>query len=285
MSPIGRIFSVLNLVLAAAFLAWASNTLATSQQWKAKHDEQVAAREALETELSGTIGTLRAQLTEQAGEANSLNAQLEEARNEAKRVGDDLKLARNENAEFKANLDRLSQSFDSLQSLNRDLIAQKDSANQAREAAEGRADDAERRMQEANSEVELATQTNLQLENTISDLEKQLVAAGKEVSNLETQIASLVDLTGATLGDITAQKRINGAVLKALYDVSPGLVAINVRSQQGVVRGNTFEIYNGNQYKGRVRVENVRPDMSTCLILDTVPGATIQQGDQAATVL
>ena len=34
MSPIGRIFIVLNLLLSAAFLGWASNALGTSQDWK-----------------------------------------------------------------------------------------------------------------------------------------------------------------------------------------------------------------------------------------------------------
>jgi hypothetical protein len=285
MSPIGRIFSVLNLVLAAVFLAWASNTLATSQQWKQKHQEVQTAKDQLETELNERISTLQTDIDRKQGENARLANNLEQTEQDKNRVQDDLKDAKKENSELNASVDRLSNSIDSLEANNRDLVAQKDQEKEARFDAENRAKDAEAAMQEANTEVENVQQQNLVLNNTISDLEKQLASAKGEISGLETQVAQLVDLTGATLGDIIPQKRINGAVLKALYDVPPGLVALNVGSDDGVVRGNTFEIYNGTQYKGRVRVENVRPDMSTCLILDTVEGQVIKQGDQAATVL
>ena len=56
MSAIGRIFIVLNLILAAAFLGWASNALGTVEDWKGKHAQAVSdhstAMAAKETELS-----------------------------------------------------------------------------------------------------------------------------------------------------------------------------------------------------------------------------------------
>ena len=54
---------------------------------------------------------------------------------------------------------------------------------------------------------------------------------------------------------------------------------------RGFLRGYTFEIYDGKNYKGQVRVENVREDMCTALILRTEEGQTIQSGDKAATRL
>ena len=44
-------------------------------------------------------------------------------------------------------------------------------------------------------------------------------------------------------------------------------------------------IDNGNEYKGQVRVENVRAEMCTALVTTSVSGTKIGQGDSAATRL
>lgn len=285
MSPIGRIFSVVNLVLAGLFLGWASNTLATSQAFKHKFDEETKAHATTREERDRQASELRAQLETSQSSASLLASERDNLQGQVKRLGTDLETAAGQNAEIRTDLDQLAKSLDAIQAQNRDLIAQKDQAFQGRVDADSRADAAARAEQEAKTALEGAESTNLELTNRISDFEKQVAQSAKDIEGLETQMAQLVALTGASLSDIIPQKHISGAVLKALYDVPPGLVAINKGSNDGVVRGYTWEIYDGNQYKGRVRVENVRPDMSTCIILDTVPGATIRQGDQAATVL
>jgi len=76
---------------------------------------------------------------------------------------------------------------------------------------------------------------------------------------------------------------IQGAVLQVVGDMEPGLVAINKGTADGVKRGYTFEIFNGRTYKGMVRVESVRENMCTAVIIRNVAGTTINQGDGAAT--
>lgn len=285
MSPIGRIFSVLNLVLAAVFLAWASNTLATSADYRAKYEAEVTAKNNLETQRTAEISALRSELAVKAGEASSNAAQRDTVQNDHDRIQGELVAERTKNGELNTSVERLSQYYTELQAQNRDLIAQKDQAFQLKVEAENRAADAESSEQEAKSEAETIKQANLQLTNKISDLEKELVVARKEIDGLGTQVTTLLDRTGATIGDITPRKRIDGAVLKVIYDIEPGLVAINKGSDHGVIPGDTFDIYKGNQYKGRVKVQNVRADMSTCLIMDTYGDAVIDQGDLASTVL
>ena len=58
MSPIARVFSVLNLILAVFFLAWASNSLATSQAFKQKFDGEAVMHQETEDTLQGQISTL-----------------------------------------------------------------------------------------------------------------------------------------------------------------------------------------------------------------------------------
>ena len=192
---------------------------------------------------------------------------------------------KNNNTDLRASVQELSNSYQSIQD---QLKTQTDLALQAQSAqsdAETARDEALRAQEEADSERADVLAQNAALNNQISDLEKQLNSSGEMIASLEVQLEQLQVLTGASLNDIIPQKKINGTVVHALYDIKPGLVAINRGKNDGVVRGYTFEISNGTQYKGQVRVENVRDDMCTCIILRTETGQVIGQGDRADTVL
>lgn len=285
MSPIGRIFSVINLVLAALFLGWASVNLATSQEYKAKFEAEQTAKGELETRLNAELQGVRTELTTAREALSQTNDELSDAKSEAERVNRELTVAKTENTQFGANLGKLAQEQESLQGqlqtqtgLATQAQTDKAEADSARDAALDAQQAAETAL--ATAQAEIAA-----LQNTQSDLEKQLNTSGEMIASLEVQLEQLQVLTGASLSDIIPQKKINGTVVQALYDVPPGLVAINRGSNDGVMRGYTFEISNGTQYKGQVRVENVREDMCTCIILRTQPGQVIGQGDRADTVL
>ena len=115
-------------------------------------------------------------------------------------------------------------------------------------------------------------------------LETDLTSSNKEVAKLDAQVQTLLARFNVTLAEITAQPDIEGRVLQVDTSIEPGLVALNVGSAAGVKRGMTFEIFNGRDYKGRVKVENVRDNMCSALILGT-PRMAIGQGDSAATNL
>ncbi len=78
---------------------------------------------------------------------------------------------------------------------------------------------------------------------------------------------------------------INGTIVTVSNETSPGWVAINRGSDQGVKRGFTFDVYKGGTYKGRVLVETVEADMCVARIDMTATGSTIATGDNAATKL
>lgn len=59
MSPIGRIFVVLNLILAAVFLGWASTSLATAENWRQQHDDSKQEHEAMLAEKDQAVSTLQ----------------------------------------------------------------------------------------------------------------------------------------------------------------------------------------------------------------------------------
>lgn len=285
MSPIGRIFSVINLVLAALFLGWASVNLATSQEWKTKQLATQTALEALEVDLAEQTRALRSERDTKSEALSQMTNDRDNQAAAAARTADELKAKERENSDLRASLATLS---NAQQSLQEQLATQTQLASQAQAAqadAETARDAALRAQQDAETERATVVADNEGLNKQISDMLIQLNASGETISSLEVQLASLQQYTGASLSDILAQPFIHGTVVQALYDVQPGLVAINKGKNDGVMRGFTFEISKGTQYKGQVRVENVRDDMCTCIVLRTEPGQQIEQGDRADTKL
>lgn len=285
MSPIGRIFIVLNLILSAVFLAWASNNVAQSHDYKTKLEAAETAAAETQTELETQISTLKVENDTKTAEAANSRDRADDAEGER-----DRELATNaslnallseSNGANQANTGRIASIQATLETIN----SAKDEAFAAQREAEIERDAANASAQDANTTSEDLMAQNAALENTIAQLNADKAQLARNASQLETQLATLVDVTGVSLSDIAVQEMINGSVLQAIYDVKPGLVALNVGSSSGVLRGYTFEIYNGSVYKGQVRVENVRDDMCTALILRVEDGQTISAGDSAATRL
>ena len=285
MSPIGRIFSVLNLILAALFLSWAANNLATSHQYKDKLETAEADAATQKAELETQISDLRTQLDTKTTEADRFSSELESAKDSERRVrqeNDDLKSS---NDSLTATNSKNASTISDFESHIAALEAAKDQAKAAQRDAESERDDALSTAETATTNANDLSAQNAALNKQIGDMQAEIVALNGRISELGTNLATVIDVTGANVDDIMAQQLINGSVLQANYDVKPGLIAINVGKDSGVTRGYTFQIYNGSQYKGEARVENVRDDMCTALILTTVKGQKIQQGDRATTRL
>lgn len=285
MSPIGRIFIVLNLVLAAVFLGWAANALATNQNWKDQHTELTALKEtelqAKQDEIA-TLTTRLGQLEEEARtrreERDSLQTQLEAANS---RIAE----AQRENETMQASLTKISQTLSDYDDTISQLNSEKDRAVERAMEMERERNDAVASATAAEQARRDAEGLKNESETRIADLQAERTTLQDELSRLETRLQTLVNVTGVPYEDILAQPQINAAVLEVRHDLPPGLVMLNVGANADVKRGYTFEIFSGNQYKGQVRVENVQDNVSSALIIRSVPGTQIAQGDRAATHL
>lgn len=285
MSPIGRIFIVLNLILAAAFLGWASNTLATSHEYKQKFEDELAAKQQLEQEKDEEISTLRAARSDAENNAALLREERDREKLRADQAGSDLKDSQTASAELRSSVTRISEELAGYNETNSRLLEEKDRAVQARFESERERDSALAAQLGAETSQADAEEAVANANRRIDDFEVSLAGMTKARDSLQTQLDTLVDVTGVTLAEITSQKLIEGTVVQAMYDVPPGLVALNVGEENDVKRGMTFEIFRGKAYKGQVRIESVRARMSTARILRTVDGQRINQGDSASTRL
>lgn len=285
MSPIGRIFSVLNLVLAALFLSWASMALSSADSFRTKYEDEAKEHTATEERLEAEKAAALTAKAAAESRASSLNDQLESEKNNTARLTRDVEGKDQENGEMRANLQRLTESVD-------EVSSSRDAASAAQLAAVERANAADTAKSEALAAKQAAESQVADLRAQIASLNSQLkdknadlVALQKQLDNKATELAVLIDATGVDASSIIGMPLINGVVIEALYDVEPGLVAINKGSADKVERGYTFDIYNGADYKGRVRVENVRENTCTAIVTQPVDGKRIGQGDKAATRL
>jgi hypothetical protein len=285
MSPIGRIFIVLNLILAATFLGFASNNLAASKKYKTQFEGEQTAHNATTQEKDAEISTMRTQIQELENTRELLRSEKQAEADRADRNGRDLQSERDKGTQMRADLDRIAETLGNYDATIRSAMDGKDQAVARSRDAESDRDDALAGQSDAEMAQSAAEEALATANGRIFDLERALTTEQRQVSSLDTQLKTLVDATGVSLAEITALPLIEGAVLQTEYSIAPGLVALNVGSGNGVQRGFTFDIYSGNAYKGQVRVESVRPGMCTALIVRTVTGQAIAQGDSATTRL
>jgi hypothetical protein len=283
MSAIGRIFVILNLVLAAAFVGWAATSLSKGSEWMKQYQTEQTAHAATKTELQAQIEERQTNLNTEREQKDRFREERDTLQAERDRLTKDLEEARRANDQLRGDVSKIQETLGGYNQTIAALTAAKDAAVQQQMDLMAQRDAAK-----AESEKALLAQRDAQdglaaAQAQIAELERGITSAKEDISHKEAIIAQATASGFNTAGKAT--KPINGRVLQVNFDLKPGLVALNVGAEEGVERGMTFQIYNGGTWKGQVRVENVQPNMSSALILDMKSGQTIAQGDSAATVL
>lgn len=284
MSAIGRIFLILNLVLAAVFLGFAANQLSQATNVTALLTAEKAAHEATKTKLTADNSALTT-------ERNQLKTDLSAAKDERdqnKQALDgkvaDLAREKATNAQLlgevtgiKESLNGYNMTIASLTSQKDGLVKEKEDAFSARQKAESEKDKADASRRDAELAVAKA---NTQIET----LERAKTSAEKNSSKLDAELKQLYAVSGIPrIG--TPQALVEGAVINVDSSVAPGLLAINKGSKDGISKGTMFDIYNGATYKGRAQVALVKDDVCSALITLEVKNAKISSGDRVTTQL
>lgn len=281
MSPIGRIFIVLNLILSAAFLGWAANALEKTGKYK---EELASARKASEEAMAGKekeLAELQISLNGVTDQQRQFREQRDAFETEANRLKTQLDEFKRANDTMQANLTKIQATLGDYNSSIAQLSQQKDAAIE-------RAHEAERARDAAVSEKDAAVIAQRDAEeatknaNTrIGDLESEKVALSEQVEQLNTRLAVVFQKTGVPANEILAQPPIEALVLDVQKDLK--LVILNKGKKDSVKPGYVFDIYRGSQYKGQVRITDVQDGMSSGQILNEK--TAIGRGDSATTTL
>lgn len=286
MSPIGRIFIVLNLVLSAVFLGFASNNLAASQDYKKQLEDKTAELDQYKETKEAEVGDLNAKIASLETSGDTLRQQRDDYEAEKNRLQKDFEQQQAKNIALDADITAIKETLANYDETNRQNVQRLEQANAAVLDATNAKRDAEQARQAALDAQRAAEEKATAADKAIADLEMEREALRKANVNLDAQLQTLADVTGTSIDEIMAMPLIDGAVLQVVSlgdDMS--LIAINKGEEHGVKRGFTFEIHSGSQYKGQARVEHVEPGMCSAIVVRTVDGQTIGQGDRASTRL
>lgn len=283
MSSVGRIFLVLNLFLAAAFLGWSANVVSVGQDWKGKYEDKVTEAETAAQEAADEQARLAAMNQTLEREKADASEERDDLQGRVTGLENDLAQANTENAELRASIEGINSTLGDYNSTIASVSSDKDDAIERAHSMERERDDAMEAQQaaelaQADAERRLET-ANLQ----IDDLRMELVAVNESLSQRTTELESLVAYTGTTLQDILNVPKINGEVVTVKSEGGVELVALNVGASNDVKQGMAFEIYDGIDYKGRVRVRHLMDTKCAAEIIFSVDGETIASGDKATT--
>lgn len=288
MSLLGKIFVVINVILALVFLGVTSALHYSSQDWRLAAERLHVRYQEVVKAKNVEIDALKGSVTQLEQTRERIEAELVSAKDIIKAEGDKF-TAKNE--EFlKARKD-----LDELMAAHKVISGSLDGMNRSLDESRTRIEQLTAERNEASSNKETAEAQVARLIGQKAALEKDLGEVRKEFADTRQSLLDLrlvmdeLQRIGVPVDTLVVNHRpvppINGKVAGIDTSVSPGIVLITVGKDDKVQKGYPFTVYRGSTFVGKVVVEKVNADSAGCRVLFTAPGKTIQKGDDAATRL
>ena len=286
MSPLGRVFIVLNLALAGGFAVFAGTHLQKQHSWKTKAQEAETKREEEVTALNNQINTLQGERNTFENASTANQTQLLEARNQIDRLTDDNKRLTALTGAQAADIKKLLTLGESANSDSKAAFEQAKAAYDASIAAAAEKDSAVNEKNDAlaenrNLKAQIAT-----LQETISSKDTQIAALTRDNSEKDLLVQAAT-VNGFLPG--MAAPSLSGTVT----NVSGRLCTISISDNPGEVdiadqikrRPFRIAIHDASGYKGDAVATKFEASANAvlCNILVTNGSREIRVGDAAST--
>lgn len=285
MSPIGRVFIVLNLVLAGAFVGFGGTYLQNQHQWKTTALDRDKTIETLKKEHEVERTRLETDLvTTQNAKTN--------AETTAGQVEIRLNAAEDENK-------RLHGQLASLEGDLKQLLSQAQAANTEAKAAMEKAQAAyqmaiadQKVKDEAVSSKNGAEAENRTLKTTIASLEETIKGKELALSDLEKERARLGLLVAVAKQNGFVEGMAAPSLAGTVTTATGSLCTIQVTDNPGNVdianqiatNPFNFAVYDASGYKGEATATRYVADANAVLCnVKLTNGKTIKEGDRAST--
>ncbi|WP_146117831.1 MULTISPECIES: hypothetical protein [Pirellulaceae] len=280
MTLIGKIFTVLILLMSMVFMTVAMMTYATHKNWRAEVKGDGAGKLGMEK----TISELKAKEAALQDQLQKVQMKLEQER--AARVYAIASLvARNQLQQ--ANLARLDQENERLVKSEADMktlleLAETNSKNLKEEVAQLRTDIKTAQADRDNSFAEVVA---------LTDKLQQYKVEQERLKEREMQLATQV----ARMGKVLAANGMNEYTpvdnippqldAKVLAVNDKDMVEISVGADDGIHEGNTLDVFRGDTYLGRIIIKQTQPDRAVGEIIRDYRRGVIKKGDNVYTKL
>ena len=280
MSPIGRVFIVLNLILAGGFVAIAGTFLQRhtdyKQQFTAKSDELVAAQKSFDDNraaLGEQISTLDRELR-----GYSASLETEETNNKAL-TDENLRLTK-QLADLAGDVKALNAHATTLAQAVDRSTQESSNAYKMAMAATHEKDQALASKEQSDSNLSEAGRSIQALEATVAEKNGALAALDQQTRELDVILAVIRRRAPGIFDGV--QPDLEGIVEQA----QAGICTVRLTANPGgvdVKTGWRFAIHNGSTYKGEAMITDVDGEFAFCRVTKLVPGMTVNAGDSAAT--
>jgi len=282
MSSIGKIFVILNLVLAVLVLGAAGALLKQRDIAKTDNDRltaEVSAQKASLEKANADFAMRESTLTKERQALEEEKNDIEVARSTLERknasLEQDNQQLRDGVTKITAKLDSLESQFSTAAQQGKELQDKNDALRTEAMEAKTAASKAEDSMREAQTKLADA-------ERETSSLREQLASAQTDLQKANN-LVEVAKSSGFDATSVVAMPRIEAMVSEV--DDKYGFVILDKGKKDSVQRGFTFDIHRDGTYLGRVKVDDLYDQYATARIEVAAPGTRMQRGDAASTYL
>ncbi len=280
MTFLGKVLIVVQLLFSMLFMAFAGAVFTAQTNWRTKFEKEQETAKAAQR---------RAQ-----EEANTLNA-------EKTALQEQLTTSQNDKVQWEGRANVLQADVERLDGENKTL---KLAFDNQRNLADLNSQEAEERTKESqvqrarNSELNdsrdtLVVELNklrdklFGMELTLKQTEERYNAILKTNATMRSYLAQNNLPTDPRLMTVTAAPppSVYGKIIGARREEKGNrtLVEISLGQDDGLIQGHTMTVYRDDRFLGRIRLEDVRPDRSVGVVVETAPNSTIKVEDNVTT--
>ncbi len=287
MNLVGKIFTVLILLMSVLFMGFAVAVYATHKNWR----DVVLNPEASggkDLGLKFQLENVRARNQELKDQLDKIDGELA-AEKAAKRQA--LSKLETENDELKRERDQRDREHAKLKQAEREAVAAMQATQETLAGLRAEVDEFREKIGKAQAERDAHFKSVVSLTDDLHQSVNELKRLKARQVTLAADLAKAKEILrhkGLTLHTPTADTppRVDGLVLATTGD---GLIEISIGSDDGLLKGHSLQVYRMaggvSTYLGRIEVVRTSPDKSVCKVDPNYRKGTIQRGDRVASKL
>jgi multidrug efflux pump subunit AcrA (membrane-fusion protein) len=271
MTLVGKIFTVLILIMSIVFMSFSVMVFATHRNWKVqagKLSTQLTAANAAVNDAKTQLDNLK---TDHAREQAARKAALAALQVRSSRAEDSLAAATKQLSDLSAAHSKATATAEEAQ---RRLAALEDENKRVRDDLRG--------AQQRTDQMFLTVVDLTDKLNQAESLRQNLEEVNRQATQQMSKMKMVLDRNGLTADSLVSHipPKVDGEVT----DVSDrGLVEISIGADDGLKIGHSLDVYSGTQYLGRIVIKQTKPDQAVGQVVKELQRGQIKRGARVTT--
>ncbi len=282
MSTIGKFFVVLNLALAALFVGVSASLIGSGESWRKTAEDSDTRHASALADKDKALAASTSERDQSRQEGSRLLTENNGLKADNKALNESLDTESQQNSELTEKLTGIESKLGDLESTNRDQASQLENLRRTANQLRDERDAAQDAGAAAQSAATQAQEKEKLANGKAQDLQQQLMQTVARAEKAEQQRDAVVAVTKVDPNRLGLQPPLEGTVLSVDHAGSNTYIVVDLGSKDQVLKGYTFDVFNGSTFKGQIRIETVMQTKSGASV--TLAGsAPIAAGDRIAT--